>query len=63
MENKLEKICSVICSICIVALTVLIVIETFKPKYNVYDVNHDGKVNSLDLLKVQKYILEQNNNN
>ena len=29
-------------------------------KRNPYDVNGDGKVNSLDLLKVQKYIVNQN---
>lgn len=67
MTNKIQNAILIICGICAMIITTIIIICGIKylkePYYNSYDVNHDGKVNSLDLLKVQKYILEQNNNN
>lgn len=65
MKNNFENIILAICTLCTVALTVILILVGItyikQTKRNIYDVNNDGKVNSLDLLKVQKYILEQNN--
>lgn len=65
MKNNFENIILAICTLCAVALTVILILVGItyikQAKRNIYDVNNDGKVNSLDLLKVQKYILEQNN--
>lgn len=62
--NKFEKIIISICTGCAVVATIILVIVTMnvikENKRNRYDVNNDGKVNSLDLLKVQKYIINQN---
>ena len=62
--NKFENIILIICTICAIALTTMFIIVGVDiinaNKRNPYDVNGDGKVNSLDLLKVQKYIINQN---
>ncbi len=62
--NKFENIILTICTVCAIILTITFVIvgvDIIKTnKRNPYDVNDDGKVNSLDLLKVQKYIINQN---
>lgn len=62
--NKFENIIITICTICAVVLTttfVIVGIDIIKAnKRNPYDVNGDGQVNALDLLKVQKYIVNQN---
>ena len=64
MKNNFENIMLAICTLCAVALTIILILVGItyikQAKINIYDVNNDGKVNSLDLLKVQKYILEQN---
>lgn len=61
---KFENIIITICTVCAVILTTVFVlagIDIIKAnKKNPYDVNGDGQVNSLDLLKVQKYIINQN---
>lgn len=61
---KFENIIITICTVCTVVLTtvfVIVGIDIIKAnKKNPYDVNGDGQVNSLDLLKVQKYIINQN---
>ena len=62
--NKFENIVLTICTICAVVLTTMFVIVGIEMirvnKRNPYDVNNDGQVNSLDLLKIQKYIINQN---
>lgn len=62
--NKYENIIITICTICAVVLTITFVIVGIdiikQNKKNPYDVNGDGQVNALDLLKVQKYIVNQN---
>ena len=62
--NKFENVILTICTACAIVLTVMFVIvgiDIIKAnKRNPYDVNGDGQVNSLDLLKVQKYIIDQN---
>ena len=62
--GKFENIIITICTICAVVLTVMFVIvgiDIIKTnKRNPYDVNGDGKVDGLDTLKVQKYIINQN---
>lgn len=64
MIKNFENIIITICTVCAVALTnmfVIVGIDIIKAnKRNPYDVNGDGQVNSLDLLKVQKYIINQN---
>lgn len=64
MIKNFENIILTICTVCAVALTTMFVIvgiDIIKAnKRNPYDVNGDGQVNSLDLLKVQKYIINQN---
>lgn len=61
--SKFEKIIISICTGCAVVLTIMLVIVTMnvikENKRNRYDVNNDGEVNALDLLKVQKYILNE----
>lgn len=62
--NKFENIILTICTVCAVILTttfVIVGIDIIKTnKKNPYDVNGDGKVDGLDTLKVQKYIIDQN---
>lgn len=62
--NKFENIILAICTICAVILTTMFVIvgiDLIKAnKRNPYDVNGDGKVDVLDTVKVQKYIINQN---
>lgn len=62
--NKFENIILTICTICAVILTTMFAIvgvDIIKTnKRNPYDVNGDGKVDGLDTLKVQKYIIDQN---
>ena len=62
--NKFENVILTICTVCAIVLTVMFVIvgiDIIKAnKRNPYDVNGDGQVNALDLLKVQKYIIDQN---
>ena len=64
MIKNFENIIITICTVCAVALTTMFVIvgiDIIKAnKRNPYDVNGDGQVNSLDLLKVQKYIINKN---
>lgn len=64
MKTKIEDIVLIICGICCIAITIVFVIFSVaylkQPTYDKYDVNHDGEVNSLDVLKVQKYIIQQN---
>ena len=64
MIKDFENIIITICTVCAVILTTMFVIvgiDIIKAnKKNPYDVNGDGQVNSLDLLKVQKYIINQN---
>ena len=64
MIKKYENIILTICTICAVVLTTMFVIVGIdiinQNKKNPYDVNGDGQVNALDLLKVQKYIINQN---
>ena len=64
MIKDFENIIITICTVCAVVLTtvfVIVGIDIIKAnKKNPYDVNGDGQVNSLDLLKVQKYIINQN---
>lgn len=61
---KFENIILTICTICVVVLTTMFVIvgvDIIKTnKRNPYDVNGDGKVDVLDAVKVQKYIVNQN---
>ena len=62
--NKFENIILTICTICAVVLTTMFIIvgiDIIKAnKRNPYDVNGDGKVDVLDTVKVQKYIVNQN---
>jgi len=64
MIKNFGNIIITICTVCAVVLTTMFVIvgiDIIKAnKRNPYDVNGDGQVNSLDLLKVQKYIINQN---
>lgn len=64
MKTKIEDIILIICGACAIAITIAFIVFSIaylkQPTYNVYDVNHDGEVNSLDVLKVQKYIIQQN---
>lgn len=64
MIRIFENIILTICTVCAVVLTTMFVIvriDIIKAnKRNPYDVNNDGQVNALDLLKVQKYIINQN---
>lgn len=62
--NKFENAILTICTVCVVILTTMFIIagiDIIKAnKRNPYDVNGDGKVDALDTLKVQKYIINQN---
>lgn len=62
--NKFENIILTICIVCAMVLTttfVIVGIDLIKAnKRNPYDVNGDGKVDVLDTVKVQKYIINQN---
>ena len=54
-----EKILAILLLIFIGLLSFRLVVEySYKPE----DVNHDGKVDIKDLLKVQKYIIEEKEN-
>ena len=65
--NKFENTIIIICTICAVILTTTFVIVGAdiikKNKINPYDINGDGKVDGLDVIKVQKYIIQQNLSN
>ena len=64
MIKNFENIIITICTICAVVLTTMFIIvgiDIIKAnKRNPYDVNGDGKVDVLDAVKVQKYIVNQN---
>ena len=55
-SNKIHNIVNLLLEFVII---LLIFINTFKNKY---DINNDGKVDILDLLKLQKYIVERDDN-
>lgn len=42
-----------------IIVAILTIPSLFKPKYNVYDVNHDGVVDMKDTTEIQKYIVEE----
>ena len=56
---KSNKIHNIVNLLLVVVIILLIFINTFKNKY---DINNDGKVDILDLLKLQKYIVERDDN-
>lgn len=53
MKEKVELIL-----LCITCFLLGFILSIDVNKYNNYDVNQDGQVNSKDLLSVQKYLLE-----
>ena len=65
MKNKIENIVLIICGVCAITITIAFIIfgnaYLKKPVYNQYDVNHDGKVNSIDYVLIKKYIMDENN--
>lgn len=51
------EVCLYVSGMTIVVLVAIIVALLFNEKTN-YDVNRDGRVDALDLLVIQKYIIE-----
>lgn len=56
---KSNKIHNIVNLLLVFVIILLIFINTFKNKY---DINNDGKVDILDLLKLKKYIVERDDN-
>ncbi len=56
---KSNKIHNIVNLLLVFVIILLIFINMFKNKY---DINNDGKVDILDLLKLQKYIVERDDN-
>lgn len=56
----IRTLCLIIISIALITIAINCdkTIKKLETIPNNYDVNHDGKVDSLDLLLVQKYLLE-----
>lgn len=49
-----------ILNICLTSIILFLLLYNKVLNFNTYDVNKDGKVDALDLLKVRKYILKNN---
>ena len=58
IDNKLTKICLVIATICLIITTCCLAVMTIK-KFNSYDVNNDGEVNSIDYVLIKNYIMNR----
>lgn len=60
MKNKKILYFLLILNICLTSTILFLLLYNKILNFNTYDVNKDGKVDALDLLKVQKYILKNN---
>lgn len=63
-ENNILNGAIIICAICGLVVTtcvaILMVCHFTQSKYNVYDVNHDGQINSQDYVLIKNYIMQNN---